>query len=937
MIDPDKVLGYLRGSCSDLLAQGTLGVAKWPLRPTQREALVAYAEFLDRPDLTVADKLIGYFEIPTGVGKTALFGSLIDGAKALAAADNVDLRSGVVASTTNLLTQTRDEFTALNPKLVPEIGVYGGKERVAGRPVTLITYESWSQVTDRRELTKKDLDILISDEAHRGTSVVREQRLAEHYDGIVKLAFTATAHFDPDKTVANTHRHKIFEKHIPASVRDGELAAYVQTQFYVLRVAPERAARDRSESHRLIRQVAFNKFVEKQLLTGTDQYTGDRLTDNQGAIFVDDTTQADLLARNLNANRELQRRAREQGCDAFAVSIHSVGIGGGEQFRREQDYKAGKYLFVVGDEKFKEGFDHPPMKTVLDMPHGSVVDKAQILGRGARRWYSQAKHRQEGLVFVDTVIYIGNDDPKKDKTLRNAALARAVLASDALDGEITVLDPSLPPPRPTPPPIAVPPVEPQIPPIGLPLEPPPLPPVDLPIQPPGRPIAPPPILPPVPIDKGISVTVYDTLEAVRTLLSEREQARSAEPVIENWPQSPEYKALCELRERKGNIGYKALFNIASRDENTKDLFGHTPGSLRKILYGDRESILQIQYAALTDMIAGCPDKGVDANGRMGTKIENWPQSTEYLALHKLWLLNGCPKFQLLFESAQENEKFKGLFGNRAENIGVVLNGKSPAVLKARHIALTEILDEYAQKIKWGTTIEVGRRGAIRNWPQSQEYSNLQEISERKGDVGYRTLFKAAQQSDGTRDVFKGCSEDDFSRILYGRKKHLPRAIYEGLVDMLQMHQDKDNKTEILNWPESPKFKKLDSLRQLKGSPGCKALHKVVQKDCNASKLFGGYGNIRDIINGVKRSLFVEQYEALIRLHEAMPDKALAAAAKEVSKRTIRGTGDGARPKLQGAHLADPTSSAIFATTPARPRKNARVGDTKSSLHPKRRN
>ena len=49
-----------------------------------------------------------------------------------------------------------------------------------------------------------------------------------------------------------------------------------------------------------------------------------------------------------------------------------------------------------------EGFDHPPMKTVIDVTHGSLVDKSQIVGRGDRQYFNEAKGRYEGLTFIDT-------------------------------------------------------------------------------------------------------------------------------------------------------------------------------------------------------------------------------------------------------------------------------------------------------------------------------------------------------------------------------------------------------------------------------------------------------------------------------------------------------------------------------------------------------
>ena len=850
MIEPDKILGYLRGSCRVLLEQGTLGVKRWPLRPTQREALVAYTGFLDRTDLTAADKLTGYFEIPTGVGKTALFGALIDEAKALAAADGVALRVGIVAPRTNLLTQTRNEIEGLNPKLASDIGVYGGSERVGDRPVTIITYDSWSNLTDRGELTVKDFDLLIADEAHRGTSVAREQRLTEHYNGIAQLAFTATAHFDDEKTVVKTHRNKIFEKHISASVRESELAAYIQTQFFVLRVAPERAAKDKSVSNRLIRQVAFNKLVEIQLVTGIDQYTGDRLTDNQGAIYVADTAQADLLAKKLNANPELQRRAEEHGCEAFAVSIHSVGIDGGEQEKRERDYKAGKYLFIVGDDKFKEGFDHPPMKTVLDMPHVSLVDKAQILGRGARRWYNSAKRRQEGLTFIETLIYVGSADSAQNEKLLNAMLSRATFANDILDGSAQIIDPTLPPPRP---PIVFPPIDgpgpkelpPEPPPILI-LPPPVLPPPKggLPVPPP---IVPPPIVPPPPpklIDTGLTVTGYDTPEQIKTFLSQREKARAEEPVIENWPESAEYQSWCELHKRKGSPGGRVLLKAATLDEEEAGgLFGQGHSIIGRIIRGDVQEVTRPQYEALILLIEAMPGL-----------IANWPQSEEYRTWCELHKRKGSPGGKALLKAAKQDKEARGLFGKSPSILERIIYGESSEVTRPQYAALIQLTEAMPEMIV--------------NWPQSEEYRTWCELHKRKGSPGGMVLLKAATQDEEEIRGLFGKVSQNIDNIIRGIIQEVTRPQYAALIRLTEAMPEM-----IVNWPQSEEYRTWCELHKRKGSPWGEELLKAATKDEEEIRgLFGESSQVVNyIINGKKQEVTRPQYAALIRLAQAMPE------------------------------------------------------------------
>ena len=113
-----------------------------------------------------------------------------------------------------------------------------------------------------------------------------------------------------------------------------------------------------------------------------------------------------------------------------------------------EDYKGNeekgippKYMMLVGDEMFKEGFNHPPMKTVFDYQRGSLVDKVQVLGRGARRWFNKKKNRSEGLTFIDSIIYLGSDNKEEEDKNEANAWRSAVTAREVMNGEAYAFSP----------------------------------------------------------------------------------------------------------------------------------------------------------------------------------------------------------------------------------------------------------------------------------------------------------------------------------------------------------------------------------------------------------------------------------------------------------------------------------------------------------------
>lgn len=442
----EQVLNYIQRGVDILIAKGRFANGDI-FRLTQREALEAYRDFLARKDLPDEEKLKGFFEIPTGIGKTAIFAGLINEIYRVAHDDHEHPKILVVVPTIKLLDQTKRAFTKYAPDVKRHIGLYGDKHKDRDHDITIMTYDAWVTLSEEKQIGADSVDILISDEAHRGTSQHRVENIFPVFNGAAQVAFTATASFDTTKSVEQTHKNRVYHKKIADAVRGGELAHYVHTQFHVIRVQPpknpkefEDAAKGNGRYRSQIRQQAFNKRAVAIFRDGMDHLSGDPLSDNQAAFFTSDTTQADNLAALLNADLTLKHKAAALGMKGVAVSIHSK-LSRAEQNRRFKDYEVGLYMAVVGDDMFKEGFDHPPMKTIIDCPHGSLVDKVQIIGRGTREWYNKLRQRYEGLAFIDTIVYIGSNDPAEDKYLRECALAEAVKASDVL-GETYVLGPS---------------------------------------------------------------------------------------------------------------------------------------------------------------------------------------------------------------------------------------------------------------------------------------------------------------------------------------------------------------------------------------------------------------------------------------------------------------------------------------------------------------
>ena len=445
----ERLLGYMQEAVSYLLKRGSFESGD-TFKPTQKEALEAYDVFLNDNARSSHSRLKGYFEIPTGIGKTAIFVGIVGAAHKIAKANGEELKTIIVAPRNNLLTQALDDFKRFSPTEEDQIGLYGDGYKDLSKPITIMTYPAWIKLSRQGKIGSHNTHILVSDEGHRGTSENRVANISEVFNGAtVRIAFTATAHFErtdqlngSDKSVKNSHGHEIYYKPLQDAIRSGELAAYMQCRGLTIRVEPYGDIKNPSgELKQQLKQSAWNKRVVKLYAEGRDNRTGDLLSDNQAAFFVDGIVHAEKLEKLLNADPQLSNRAREKGCDGVAVAIHSLMLKA-ERNKKFEAYKAGKYMAAIGADMFKEGFSHRPLKTIFDYPRTSRVDKLQILGRGLRKWNNlQKEGRDEGLTFVEPLIYIGSDDPEIDKQREETARRNTVFVRDIV-GSMVILSPT---------------------------------------------------------------------------------------------------------------------------------------------------------------------------------------------------------------------------------------------------------------------------------------------------------------------------------------------------------------------------------------------------------------------------------------------------------------------------------------------------------------
>ena len=389
--------------------------ANLPLNMPQREASQGLLDFLTAPAGEDSDRQRAYFDMATGTGKTGLFSVITRHAHLVAQEQGQgnNFRTIVVVPTNLLLRQTHDALQSVAPELRGGIGLFGGGARDFSKPITIMTYDAWVELLENGQLGANDIALEINDEAHHGLSL-RRQSLIRQLTNTIHLGTTATAQYDINRTLEHTHQNLVYKLGLRDAVERGFLADYIHVQYALMRILPAFAGGVAPESGNvdltLLKRREWAQLITKTYATMDDGISGQPLSDKVATFFAADTRHADGLARMLNDDPVLQAKARDNGFQNVAISIHSVGHSEKETLRRLEDFQAGAYMAAVGDKVFQAGFNYPRVKYSASYPGNSAVDIVQQIGRSTRHWIDPNTGISQGTVAFEAIPYIGHQD-----------------------------------------------------------------------------------------------------------------------------------------------------------------------------------------------------------------------------------------------------------------------------------------------------------------------------------------------------------------------------------------------------------------------------------------------------------------------------------------------------------------------------------------------
>ncbi len=409
---------------------------------TQQEAFDAYAR-----DFAASHRQ-GYIELPTGVGKTALFTAVVKNYLDAANGTPDPGRVLIVVPTEKLAVQTAQAFAKFLPEMAPtieadddrgreidwqnsQIGLQYSKAKHAERKprVLITTYQSLVRDRDNRTYPPDEYDLVIFDEGHAITAP-RFGEAVEKFKDAVQLAVTATPEYSPEKNVTARLPHCYYRLALAEAINRGDLCnvrpILLKTNYTVdagmfaefLRRKHGHPLTDR-QVETLLNQEARNNAAIQTYLLGRDPDSGERYLGQSGMVFGGGTDHVDDLVRQFHKVLDqpnyhpIREWLDQEGLELIAP-VHGKVKGawlrpgllatpeqregkplpererqGSKEWYSEEEildlHAEGKILLLASVKKLKEGYDCPRDSLIIDLvDRCSKVDAAQVLGRGFR-------------------------------------------------------------------------------------------------------------------------------------------------------------------------------------------------------------------------------------------------------------------------------------------------------------------------------------------------------------------------------------------------------------------------------------------------------------------------------------------------------------------------------------------------------------------------
>jgi superfamily II DNA or RNA helicase len=346
------------------------------IRLNQLHGLKKLIEFLE------AGKTKGYFRMPTGAGKTILFGLI---------AQMLAEPTLILVPNTNLLHSTQEELLGLgiNPN---NIGIFGDGQRDEGKLFTVMTYQSFLT-----EGAPKGTSLFICDEVHRSLGDRTRARIDQ----------------------AMEEESSDYPSEEEEQAEDEVLSRLMEDERLILgfTATPQLGRKTVEELHgELIAETSYADLVGSGILKWVEvhQVEGEVDRETEGSYMSKEKEDKLLKAAGIyekvlsdfKAFKEMHQGYplrtvvfchSVKACEVFSVLAKEAGLKGlvvtgqgGDLKKAEADLLRGDCDFIITVDKLKEGWNFPPVNTILWLRGtSSPASLIQGVGRGMRAYLEE--------------------------------------------------------------------------------------------------------------------------------------------------------------------------------------------------------------------------------------------------------------------------------------------------------------------------------------------------------------------------------------------------------------------------------------------------------------------------------------------------------------------------------------------------------------------
>lgn len=330
----------------------------------------------------------GYIKLPTGTGKTVLFSQIVEA---------LGLKTVITVPSKILVSQTGDrleKFTDL------EFGSVYTENKDFSKQTTITTYNSLVRQTKLGNLSPKDFNLIILDEAHKALGDETKKVVNEFDD--IKLGFTATPKYSNYRDVKNILPQMMHSMSVVEATREGLINRFkvivAETTVDLSGIKIKKGDYDSIELEKAVnipsRNIAAVKLY-KEAFSG-----------KQGIAYCSGVKHA----------KDLTEMFLQQGVPAAYIT--------GETPESERNdilaaYRSGEIKVLCNARVLIEGFDEKNASVCLNLhPTRSLVDAEQRAGRVLRL---DENNPDKWAYIVDFVDKHGGRQPILFSTIAESA------------------------------------------------------------------------------------------------------------------------------------------------------------------------------------------------------------------------------------------------------------------------------------------------------------------------------------------------------------------------------------------------------------------------------------------------------------------------------------------------------------------------------------